>query len=778
MTARPAPGPPWRAAAAARAAVHRGLDGVRDHPRYAVLGALVAGLLAGGALGLGWAAPALAAAAAALLAPRPVAAGLAAAALLAGALGAHLRLAALDRTVLRPLPAARRAIQAVLLEPPRRSQAGGRSALVRIAAGPGRGEAVLLRAGRRTRWPAAPVGAILAARARFVPLGTWDGRARRLGAHAVAIAAALRATGRTRGGVSGALDSARERAQRALAVGLDPPRAALLRGMVLGQDEALSEAERDRFRRSGLAHLLAASGQNVALLAALALPLLAAAGVGLRVRLAVVLGLIAAYVPLAGGGPSIQRAGVMGAAALAAGLAGRPASRAYALLLAAAVTLAASPRAAQDPGWQLSFAAVVAIMALGPPLRRALRARRVPGAVADAAAMTVAATLGTAPLLAIHFGRVSLVSVGANLAAAPAVAPIMWLGMVSAAIGQAAPALAGLPNALAQFPLAYLQAVAAAAAGLPHASVAVGSGAPWLLAGAGAALAAAAFAAGRRGRRRARAGLAVGAVAAAVAAGAVGARSPPGPPSGLVVSFLDVGQGDATLIQHGERAILVDTGPPGAPVIDELRDAGAARLDVLVVTHAQADHEGNTASVLRHVPVGLLLDGGEGATPERRGILAAARAARVPRAVPDAGQVLHAGRLELRILWPPHEDAALHAGTDPNDRAIVAILRDGAFDLYLSADAESNVTAALDLPQVDAMKVAHHGSDDPGLPDLLARLRPQIAAIEVGAHNTYGHPVPATLAALRAVPQVFRTDRDGTVRLRIEGGAMTATAER
>src|SRR3954451_1921926 len=100
--------------------------------------------------------------------------------------------------------------------------------------------------------------------------------------------------------------------------------------MVLGQDEALSEDARQAFRASGLAHLLAASGQNVMLLAALALPLLAALGLGLRARLSGALLLVAAYVPLAGAGASIQRAGVMGAAGLLAALAGRPASRAYA----------------------------------------------------------------------------------------------------------------------------------------------------------------------------------------------------------------------------------------------------------------------------------------------------------------------------------------------------------------------------------------------------------------------------------------------------------------
>jgi competence protein ComEC len=135
--------------------------------------------------------------------------------------------------------------------------------------------------------------------------------------------------------------------------------------------------------------------------------------------------------------------------------------------------------------------------------------------------------------------------------------------------------------------------------------------------------------------------------------------------------------------------------------------------------------------------------------------------------------VLHVGPLELRVLWP-HRDPPAPAGAEPNDRATVLHVRDGAFDLLLTADAESNVTAGLDLPVVDALKVAHHGSDDPGLPGLLRRLRPRVAVIPVGAHNLYGHPTPATVAALAAaVPIVRRTDRDGTVRLRVRDGRMT-----
>jgi len=103
----------------------------------------------------------------------------------------------------------------------------------------------------------------------------------------------------------------------------------------------------------------------------------------------------------------------------------------------------------------------------------------------------------------------------------------------------------------------------------------------------------------------------------------------------------------------------------------------------------------------------------------------------------------------------------------------VALASVGGFDLLLTADAESDITGPLELPDVDALKVAHHGSDDPGLPALLAQTRPEVAAIEVGRHNTYGHPAPSTIAVLRAaVPEVVRTDRDGTVRLHVEGGGV------
>jgi competence protein ComEC len=133
--------------------------------------------------------------------------------------------------------------------------------------------------------------------------------------------------------------------------------------------------------------------------------------------------------------------------------------------------------------------------------------------------------------------------------------------------------------------------------------------------------------------------------------------------------------------------------------------------------------------------------------------------------------VLRVGALKLRVLWPPAPTRGWRPDGNPNDRALVAHVQDGAFDLLLPADAETNVTAGLDLPRVEVLKVAHHGSVDEGLPAMLERTAPQVAAILVG-RNSYGHPAPSTLGALRAVPNVVRTDRDGTVRLRVAAGRM------
>jgi competence protein ComEC len=741
------------------------LETLALHPRHIVLAAFVAGLLAGprspaAVIGL---VAALLVAAVAIRGGSPIAArvgviaGVAAVAVLAGAVVAEARLAALDRTSLSPAPSA--TVRGFVVEAPRRRAWGVRVVAVRPSAGAGEGERVVVRAPPRVRWPAVAVGDEVVARGRLRGLHPHEGFERARTTHAVLEADAISATGRRR---ASPFDALRRRAERALDAGLDHETAALARGMVLGQDQALGDELREAFHVSGLAHLLAASGSNVMLLATLVLAIAAACGAMLRLRLAIALLAVAAYVPIAGAGASIQRAGIMGAAALVAGLAGRPAMRWYALLLAAVGTLLLNPRAVEDVGWQLSFAAVIAILAFHHRLRTALGARRVPGPLADATALTLVATAGTAPLMALHFEQLSLVSLPANLLAAPAVAPVMWLGTLAGALGSGlAPGL----DAVAAFPLAYLAWLARTAADLPMASVPVRLDGAAQLIGAYAALGAIAYAPRILRAPHARRLTALAAAAALVIAAAA-APAPPQPPAGFTVSALDIGQGDAILVQHGAHAVLFDTGPPGGPVVERLRQQGVRRLDAVVLTHTSSDHEGGLTAVLDAVPVDMVVDGRQTRDEQsldpggERGETRFAHVpASMPKVVPAAGQTIRAGPMRLDVLWPP--PGADRSG-DANLTATVALVRDGGRSALLTADAESPVTRPLDLPQqVDVLKVAHHGSRDDGLALLLERVKPRVALISVG-RNSYGHPAPETIDALEAVPDVRRTDRGGT----------------
>jgi competence protein ComEC len=198
------------------------------------------------------------------------------------------------------------------------------------------------------------------------------------------------------------------------------------------------------------------------------------------------------------------------------------------------------------------------------------------------------------------------------------------------------------------------------------------------------------------------------------------------------------------------------------------------RLDLLVVTHAQDDHDGAAAAVLRALPVGIVLDGRDGVR-EPSGMRMAAEAGRqrVRLVAPQAGQVLRVGGVAIRVVWPEPGSGPAPAGADPNQRAIVAEATADGVRMLLTADAESDVLGRLDLNPVDVLKVSHHGSADPGLASLLTRLHPRLAAIEVGRHNRYGHPAASTVRALVAAgAAVARTDRDGSVRVEPAGAAL------
>lgn len=676
---------------------------------------------------------------------------------LAGAAAlAGLPVGAARESALRPVPLPPRldAARATVLEAPRAERFGWRT-----LAQAGQARVLVRGRGRPPSWQAGSIVAIGGPVARLGPGDGWL-RARRVSG--IVSSGAGPVLGR-RGGPPGIVDRVRSRAQATIVGSLEPQAASLLTGMVLGDDSSMAPALRERLRRTGLGHIVAASGANVALLVGLVLAACGLVGLGRLPRLVVAGGSVAFYAAVCGGGPSILRATVMGLATLAAAMASRPPARAHALALALAVTLAIDPGAWRDVGWQLSFAAVAGIALLAAPLRERGRRAGIPGPVAEPGALTLAATVATAPVAAAAFGTFSPASLPANVVAGPLIAPATWLGMVAALAGQLDPAL-GRPFALmGGLPVAGILEVADGLSAFRFAQVET-SVVPALLGSLAAACLLGALA------RPASRGilLAAGAAALAVLPLAVTLRPAPSPgapaPETPRISFLDVGQGDATLLQSRGQSLLVDAGPDAGPVLERLRDAGVGRLGALLVTHAQSDHLGGADRVIEEVEVGRLLDGRDGVVEkEGRQMELAARYRGVRSERPRAGDLIRVGDLMVRVLWPEGPPVP---GEDPNRRSVVLWVDGPGLSVLLGADAESEVLAPLAAGPVDVLKVSHHGSDDPGLAALLDSLRPAVAVISVGAGNPFGHPAPATLGALAAVgTRTLRTDRAGSISL-------------
>jgi competence protein ComEC len=687
------------------------------------------------------------------------------------------RLDTLDRSVLRAELGHTARAEAVVTGPARRSEFAVRvPAVLRRFGSLSPDERVLLElpAGR-----APAQGSVLALTARIVaprgPDGDFDERGWlvRSGVHVVVHGSNWRVIG-WRAGLGGLADRLRAHVSASLAAGGGGERRAVLAGVVLGEDEGLSDELQDRFRASGLYHLLAVSGQNVAFIAGGVLLLAWLCGIPRLLAHVGVLAAIGGYVLAVGWQPSVVRAGVAGCLASLAWLAARPSDRWHFLALGAAVLLAWSPANLLEPGFQLSFAAVAAIFVAVPRLDRRLEGYPVPRFLAGVVAVSLACGVVTAPILWLQFGAVPLYSVPANALAAPAMPPLLGLGLLAALVEPVLPGAAAALAWLAGWFAAYVALCARLVGGLPYAQVRSGIA---LAALASVALAVAWAARGPARRRRAFAALAAAAVAVLIGWRAWPEPAQP-PPQGLRITFLDVGQGDAALLQVPEGAVLVDEGPPEARVDRQLRGLGVRALAAVVLTHPQRDHIGGAADVLSKLAVGSVLDPGL-PVPSRdeAAALAAARRRGVRVVTARAGRAYRLGGLTLRILWP---EGPGPPGEDPNQRAVVILASYGEVDALLTADAESDVTAPLVHASVEILKVAHHGSADPGLRGELRTLRPRVAVISVGARNDYGHPTASTIAALRSVPglRLYRTDLDGRVVVETDGAAISVRSER
>ena len=561
--------------------------------------------------------------------------------------------------------------------------------------------------------------------------------------------------------------------------GSDGTRRGIVLGVVLGEDESLPADVQDDFRASGLYHLLAVSGQNVAFLAGGIYALGWLLRLSRPVREVSILATIAAYVLAVGWQPSVVRAGVAGALASLAWLAARPTDRWHFLALGALVLMAWMPTSLLEPGFQLSFVAVAAIFVAVPRVRRRLDGYPVPTAVADAVSVALACGVATAPIVLYHFGEAPLYTVPANVIAFVAAPLVLGLGLLAAVVDPVSPSAAAGLAALAGWAAAWLELIARVFAGLPRAQV------DTRMLAAVAAVGAATWLVVRRLRRLRRPGgllvpIALGGVVVVTSTAWLTADAPTTwiPPTGLRVTFLDVGQGDAVLLETPRARVLVDQGPPEGAAAAQLVDMGVRSLSALVLTHPQRDHVGGAAEVLRRLTSGRCSTR-TWRRPDRstRMRFALHEVDEIPVRVVRAGATYRTGGLVLRVLWPAD------AGTpseDPNLNAVVLLASYGATDVFLPADAESDVTSRLSLPDVEILKVAHHGSEDPGLADALRKLRPRVAVISCGLRNGYGHPRAETVAALESAPglALYRTDEDGRVVVESDGRGLAVRTER
>ncbi|MBG6070194.1 ComEC/Rec2 family competence protein [Micromonospora ureilytica] len=552
--------------------------------------------------------------------------------------------------------------------------------------------------------------------------------------------------------------------QRACAPLPDDP-GGLLPGLVVGDTSRLPPAVEAEFQATGMTHLNAVSGSNVAIVvgAVLLLARWSRAGPWLAAGLCGVA--LVGFVILVRPSPSVVRAATMGAIGLAALAAGRPRAALPALAAAVTVLVLVDPELAGDPGFALSVLATGGLLLLAPRWRDGLRRRGVPPGLAEALAVPAAAQLACGPVVAGISGTVSLVAVPANLLAVPAIAPATVLGVLAAMMSPIWPAGAEFVAWLASWPAWWLVIIARQGARLPGGTLPWPGGVPGALLLTG--LTVALLIAVRRPLVRRL--VAVVGVAAALGALPVRLMAAGWPPAGWVVVACEVGQGDALVLPVDPgRAVVVDAGPEPGAVDGCLRRLGVREVPLLVISHFHADHVGGVAGVFRGRRVGaVLMPSSTDPESGRDQVRAAAAGGRAALLTTVAGARHPVGGVDLLVLGPPYPLAGTRS--DPNNNSLVLRATVAGVRILLAGDAETEeqhamvTRAAPGQLRADVLKIAHHGSayQDPGFLDAV---RPTVALVPVGTGNTYGHPSPGLLARLsRGGVRVLRTDTDGDV---------------